>query len=133
MQATASPFQQALRAGMDSIRGVVGVRVEYRRGDSWVMLDAIPATSETASQESAQGFYSRVQMRDYLIDAEQLVLDGVRTTPTEGDEVIETHAGRRHVYEASGAGSGGSPWRYSDPGRTRFRVHTRLVSEGVVS
>lgn len=73
------------------------------------------------------GMVRKLQSRDFLIRAADLVLDGVTTVPRSGDRVRETVGAQTFVYEMMAPG-GEPPWRYSDPYRRALRVHTKHVA-----
>ncbi len=74
------------------------------------------------------GAHERVESRDVLLAAEELVLGGAATLPERGDRVFEERDGVRWEYEVMAPGQ--EPcWRFSDPYRRTFRVHTKLVGK----
>lgn len=62
--------------------------------------------------------------RDYLIPASVLTIGGTRFEPEEGHRIVEVLNGVTREFEII-APLGEPPWRWSDPGRTMFRVHTK--------
>jgi hypothetical protein len=76
--------------------------------------------------ESSTGVAERFEARDFIITAADLVLDGVVVLPERGDRIKETVGGQTLVYEVVGPGQ--EPcWRWSDPYRLAFRIHTKQV------
>ena len=73
------------------------------------------------------GIVHKLQSRDFLVRAEDLVLNSALTLPKAGDRVRETVGMQTFVYEVMAPG-GEPPWRYSDPYRKTLRVHTKHVS-----
>ncbi len=73
------------------------------------------------------GMVRKLQSRDFLIRAADLVLDGALTLPRAGDRIRETVGAQTFVYEAMAPGAE-PPWRYSDPYRRALRVHTKHVA-----
>ncbi len=73
------------------------------------------------------GIVHKLQSRDLLIRAADLVLNSELTLPKAGDRVRETVGTQTFVYEVMAPG-GDPPWRYSDPYRQTLRVHTKHVS-----
>jgi hypothetical protein len=61
---------------------------------------------------------------DFLIAAGEL--SGL--TPQRGDRITRSLGNRTLVYEVLPPG-GAPPWRWSDPGQTRRRIHTKLISD----
>lgn len=73
------------------------------------------------------GIVHKVQSRDFLIRAADLVLNAELTLPKAGDRIRETAGAQTFVYEVMAPGTE-PPWRYSDPYRKTLRVHTKHVS-----
>jgi len=99
--------------------------VTYVRGDDSVELDA--AVGRTVFEvDNGTAVLEKVESRDFLVRAADLVLDAQRVLPERGDKVRETQAGTVYVYEVMAPGR--EPcWRYSDPYRRALRIHTKLV------
>lgn len=76
------------------------------------------------------GVLHRIQSRDFLVLAADLVLGGEQTLPKAGDRVEETVGAKTYVYEVMAPG-GEPPWRYSDPYRKTLRIHTKHVGTEV--
>lgn len=72
------------------------------------------------------GVVQRIESRDFLILASDLVLDGNVTLPERGD-IIEEQAGTQTLqYEVTAPGK--EPcWRYSDLYRQTLRIHTKAI------
>jgi len=106
--------------------------VVYRRGDDSAEVAA--TVGSTAFERADEyGVVHRIESRDFLIAAADLVLAGTATLPKPGDRVTETGDTTVHEYEVMGASSrgGGEPaWRYSDPQRLTLRIHTKFVRTG---
>lgn len=103
---------------------VAGVTVTYTRGVTSVSLPALEGRTVFASQQEGA---PRVEFgdRDYLIELADLTTFG---DPQVGDRITETLAGVARVFEVRTPGTGEPAWRWSDPGHTRYRVHTTRVS-----
>jgi hypothetical protein len=97
--------------------------VAYHRGNASVSLLATVA-SQRAEQVDEHGLIQQIESRDYLIRVEDLELEGERTLPQAGDLIKEPGAGPTAVYEVMSHG-GEPPFRYSDPYRQTFRIHTK--------
>jgi len=101
------------------------VTVTYVRGAATVVL---PATiGRTVFEQQGQyGVLERTESRDFLVRAEDLVLEGIVTLPERGDRVRETDGGKVFVYEVMAPGQ--EPhFGYSDPYRRTLRIHTKQV------
>ena len=101
--------------------------VTYRRG---ALSASVQATiGETVFRLSDPlGAEVRHVRRDYLILAEDLVLDGQTVLPERGDRIEETEGSETQVHEVMGPGGGEPDWRYSDPYRKTLRIHTKHVA-----
>jgi hypothetical protein len=100
--------------------------VTYERGPDSVQLAATVGRTEF-EQVDEHGIVQRLQSRDYLLRAADLVLAGQVTLPKSGDLIRETDGGQTFVYGVMAPG-GEPPWRYSDPYRKALRIHTKHVS-----
>lgn len=100
--------------------------VTYRRGDAAATVQATLGKT-VAEQDSGEGLITRMEIRDYLIDTDSLVLDGQHQLPERGDRIEEVDGGQRFVFEVLPIGSDRA-WRYSDPFRLKLRIHTRLIA-----
>lgn len=99
--------------------------VTYRRGADAVVVQATIGRT-VCEQDDGTGIVVRSQVRDYLIDAADLILQNQLTLPERGDRVEETDGGQKFTYEVMPLGTE-SHWRYSDPYRTTLRIHTRHI------
>src|SRR4051794_37527237 len=99
--------------------------VVYVRADSSTTLRATIGRSEFEMDEG-NGLVTRVESRDYLILVDDLVLDDQPAEPQPGDRIVEGDLSDGVVYEVM-APVGQHCWRYSDPYRQTYRVHTKYV------
>jgi len=73
--------------------------------------------------DKGYGLFERVEARDYLVEVVDLAEFG---EPERGDGVKDTLNGKVEIFEVMAPG--GEPhFRYSDPYRKVFRVHTKHV------
>ena len=100
--------------------------VIYRRDDQSTVVNATIGTTK-GEQDAGDGLILQTEIRDYLIDAADLSLDGTLTLPERGDLIIEVESGVRFTYEVLPIGNQ-KPWRYSDPFRLKLRIHTKLIA-----
>ena len=100
--------------------------VSYHRGVASVELGATVGRSEF-EQVDDYGLVQRIESRDYLVQAADLVLNTQRTLPHAGDKIRETQGAQTFVYEVMAPGNE-PPYRYSDPQRHALRIHTKLVA-----
>ena len=101
--------------------------IQYLRKGNSLEVAAVIGRSVFDVSDAAGGLL-RLEARDYVIVAGDLVLNGAAITPQEGDQIQETGAdGTPATYEVARFGS--EPcWRF-DPYRVRMVVHTRKVSQ----
>ena len=100
--------------------------VVYQRGADAVEIAATIGRTEF-EQVDEFGAVQRLQSRDFLVRAADLVLAGAPTLPKAGDRIRETVGAQTFVYEVMAPGNE-PPWRYSDPYRKALRVHTKHVA-----
>lgn len=99
--------------------------VTYGRGDASVELMATVGRTEFEVRDD-YGVLEKTESRDYLVRAEDLILDGVEVLPERGDEIREAEGGKVFVYEVMAPGR--EPhWRYSDQYRETLRIHTKFT------
>ena len=101
-------------------------KVIYRRGQLGVELSATIGKSEY-DQDSSDGLITRSQVRDYLINTDELLQSIIATLPKRGDQIVELENNQTFVFEVMALGSE-PPWRYSDPFRNKIRVHTKQIA-----
>ncbi len=99
--------------------------VMYQRGGDEVELSATIGRTVFEQDDHAGGL-TRIESRDFLIRAIDLVLAAETTLPQPGDRIIETDAIATYTYEVMAPGNE-PPWRYSDVNRTTLRIHTKHV------
>ncbi len=100
--------------------------VVYQRGGSAVELAATIGRTVFEQDDHAGGL-TRIESRDFLIRAVDLILAGDVTLPQPGDRIVETDSIATYTYEVMAPGSE-PPWRYSDVNRTTLRIHTKHVA-----
>ncbi|MEL6499736.1 MAG: hypothetical protein AAFZ67_11580 [Planctomycetota bacterium] len=100
----------------------------YRRDDDGV--DVTATVGSTAFERADEyGVVHRIESRDFLIAAADLVLGGTTVLPKPGDRITEAGSTSLHEYEVMAPG-GEPAWRYSDPQRLTLRIHTKFVRTG---
>lgn len=89
----------------------------------------VPATigRTVFEQTDEYGGIVRTESRDFLIQAQALVLGGQRTLPRAGDRIREPEGAQVLVYEVMAPGHE-PPYRYGDGYRALLRVHTKHVA-----
>lgn len=100
--------------------------VTYQRGTSSVELQA--TLGQTSFEQSDEyGIVQKVESRDFLVRADDLVLDGETVLPRAGDIIRDTNGANVFVCEVSAPGNE-PPFRYSDPYRKALRIHTKHIA-----
>ncbi|MCL4198852.1 MAG: hypothetical protein KJZ69_15300 [Phycisphaerales bacterium] len=100
--------------------------VTYQRGGDEVELAATIGRTVFEQDDHAGGL-TRIESRDFLIRAADLVLAAEITLPQPGDRIIEIDAIATYTYEVM-APRAEPPWRYSDVNRLTLRIHTKQVA-----
>jgi hypothetical protein len=95
----------------------------YRRGESQIAILAAIGTTYV-SQFAGDGLSVKVEVRDYLVDVDLLRIDDELIEPRRTDKIIEVIDGFAHHFEVLPIGEE-REWRYSDPYRNKFRIHTK--------
>ncbi len=95
--------------------------VTYRRGFSSVDVPATVGATPFQADDGS-GAVIEQEIRDYLVAAADLVLDGVQVQPERGDEIVDA----ARVYAVMDLGP--EPhYRTADPSGRTVRIHTKLV------
>ena len=100
--------------------------VVYVRGELYVELKATLGRTVFALDQEITGVPVEYGEVDFLIRSSDLVLAGQRVEPADHDEIWWTDEGVTRVYEALAPGNEPS-WRYADPFRRMFRIHTKFI------
>ncbi|MBN9521084.1 hypothetical protein J0H58_21625 [bacterium] len=107
-----------------ALPAALGGAVTYTRGAQQIpVADAV--VGRTVFSSNQQGA-ARVEFgdRDYLIPVASLTALG---EPTAGDRITDVVNGVELTFQVQKPGTGEPAWRYSDPGRTTYRIHTKRV------
>ena len=103
----------------------LGRQVLYQRGSHNVTVIATLGRS-TFELDDGAGAVLRVESRDFIISAADLVLSGQGVEPRSGDRIIQAAEGTLWVYEVTAIG-GEPAWRWCDPYHRAMRIHTKQV------
>ena len=110
----------------DQLKTHASRQVVYRRGVEQVVVQATIGRTLLKLDDGYGGVRMEWTDRDFLIQANDLVLGGNAVLPERGDVIRETHGGRTFVYEVMAPGK--EPvWRWSDVFRKVLRIHTKQV------
>ena len=77
--------------------------------------------------DNGHGVLERIESRDYLLLADDLVLASIPVLPQRGDRIRETQGTTTYVYEVMAPGQEPA-WRWSDAYRKTLRIHTKHIS-----
>lgn len=103
----------------------VASAVVYYRGTGSVAASATIGQTEFAQDDGQFGIRT-FHSKDFIFLATDLVISGSQITPTAGDRITEVVGGKTLTHEVT-SHAGNPVYRYSDPYRTRIRVHTKQV------
>lgn len=123
-----SDILQTACSALQAVRhGSLSQTVTYRRGEATIEIAATIGRT-IFEVDDGQGVIVQVESRDWLVRVSDLVLGwpGVATEPKPGDRVEATSGATVRVYEVT-AMAGEKCWRYSDPYRETFRIHTKQL------
>jgi hypothetical protein len=99
--------------------------VTYQRDDAAAVVSATIGKTVFTIEEGG-GIATQYVSRDFLIMGAELVLAGQAVLPQRGDRIRELQGEQTFVYEVLAPGK--EPcFRYSDPYRKTFRIHTKQV------
>ncbi len=99
--------------------------VTYERGATTVAVQATIGRTVFEIDDEF-GVVHKLESRDFLIHAADLVLGGSTVLPERGDRIRETVGTTTYIYEVMAPGK--EPhFRYSDPYRKTLRIHTKQV------
>ena len=118
-----------LKTGVTRLAEIIKARaastVTYIRGGYSVDLSATFGRTEY-EQLDTDGFGIRMDTRDFIVTAADLVMNSVAITPQNGDTITETVGGVTRTHEVLGIGTGPC-FAWSDPHRTMMRIHTKQL------
>ena len=121
-----SVFDDALTAGIGTIRIVCGVAVIYRRGNRVAQITATRGRTECVADGAPA--LVRAALTDWIIARDALDFGDGAFEPVVGDEIVETRAnGSIHTFEVVSLDDEGCS-REHDPGGTTLRVHSQLCA-----
>jgi hypothetical protein len=101
--------------------------VTYKRGAQSVVVSATIGRT-LVDTEDDNGLTIRAQVRDYLIQAADLVLAGQPVLPLRGDQIIEVDGATTYTHEVLPLGPAEEMYRWSDEYHKLLRIHTKQIS-----
>ena len=99
--------------------------VTYKRGVESVSVSATIGRT-MFEVDNGQGVLERIESRDFLVLAADLVLGAAPTLPQRGDRIRETQGTSTYVYEVMAPGKE-PEWRWSDAYRKTLRIHAKHI------
>lgn len=99
--------------------------VTYHRGASSVEVPAMVGATRF-EVDDGYGVIVEQDMRDRIIAADELVLDGERTLPELGERIHEERDDVTYIYEVMNLGAE-RHYRFCDPSGKTLRIHTKHV------
>ena len=100
-------------------------QVIYARGAQTKEIPALVGKT-VFKVDKGYGLFERVEARDYLIEVADLVPLLGGSEPERGDRIKDTLNGSVELFEVMAPGGEGH-FRYSDPYRKVFRIHTKHI------
>ena len=123
-----SAFETAAAAIAASLQAAAGMTVTYRRGGEQptsAEVTAVPSDREVEIV-SADGFPEVARIRDWLIEAADLVAFG---DPLKGDQIDEVRGTTTYTWEVMPPAPGEPAFYASDTARQLLRIHTTQTAE----
>ncbi len=111
----------------DQLHEHVAKQVTYRRGIEEATIRATIGRTLLKLDDGYGGVRMVWTDRDYLIRVADLVLGGNRAEPQRGDKVQEIVGTQTLEYEVLAPGQE-PPWRWADPHRQMYRIHTKHIA-----
>ncbi len=121
------PIPDVISSALNTARQAFASSIVYRRGANSVAITSAGIGSTRTFIETAEAGRLEVRSRDYLIAPADLDFGDGPTEPRDGDRIEETRDGKTYTYQVVTI-QGETPWRWSDPYRKQFRVHTQHVA-----
>lgn len=105
----------------------LATEVTYSRGAASVSLSATIGRTIFESEDDLQvGNIRRIESRDFIVRAADLVLDSATVLPEDGDEIRIAVGATTHVFEVLSPGDE-PPFRPADLHRIDLRIHTKHI------
>jgi hypothetical protein len=111
----------------DQFHEHVAKQVTYRRGVDEVVVRATVGRTLLKLDDGYGGVRMVWTDRDYLIRAVDLVIGGNPAQPQRGDQIREVVSAGALIHEVLAPGEE-PPWRWADPHRQMFRIHTKHIA-----
>ena len=125
-----TPVERANLAARTMHKRLSGRSVVLRRyvGGVEKLGYATATIGETRGEEYiSEDMTVLVRYRDFFIDVKEYVIDGVQVEPQPDDQIDETIDGVVYTFQV--LPNAGEPNRFSDTGRTIWRLHTKEAKD----
>lgn len=119
-----SLFSDALAGGLAAIARIAGDPVSYSTGEVTVALTGVVPGTTRYEALTSNNTTVVAESADFIVERAQLVSADDPIIPVPGHRLV--HQGR--TYEVLPLGDNEPCWRFSDPGHTRLRIHTKDVT-----
>ena len=120
-------LERAARWAKDRFDASTSILVDYTRGvHSVEALKAIPRRPEFGGSEPTEGAQATALEMDFVIAAEDLVLDSVRVTPLKGDVIRYVRPDLQIAFYDVLPVADGRCYTISDNEGILYRVHGKL-------
>ncbi len=122
-----APIKNAIDAAFGTLKALAGASITYRRGPHSTPLTA-PKDSSQFERDAGEGISESYETTDFLIAVDELIIDGERTFPKQGDVIEETDpdTGQTYTYRTVSP-TGEKFYSYAGGMRRVLRVHTVLT------
>lgn len=118
--------ERALQIGQKAGARLTAVDLTYTRaGSDPVNLTGTQGKKLWKIQEQGRPVVM-VRSVDFLIDVEDLVIDGTPAEPAEFDTIARVIGSKTYTYRVLDLGKTIPFFSYADTGQTRYRIHTKL-------
>lgn len=104
-----------------------GRTIVYHRGDLSDTIDGATKGKTAGELQTEHGMTLAADISDWIIPVNDLVLNGQKIEPEEGDQIVETLNGTEVVWEVASPGEPEPAWKYEDQYRQAYRIHTKQV------
>lgn len=123
-------MRDLVAGGLAAIRQAHGVSITVLRGAYKCPIAnvGIGRSSFVSQDDGDEGGAVTFETRDYLIGVSDYKFDNVPCEPLEGDRIQETINGKVLTFRVSKP-AGEPEFKYSDSGRTQYRVHVEAIDE----
>jgi hypothetical protein len=111
----------------DQLHEHVATEVVYRRGAEEAAVRATIGRTLLQLDDGMGGVRMEWTDRDFLVRAADLALGGSPVPPQRGDQIREAAGTQTLMYEVLAPGAE-PPWRWADPYRQMYRIHTKQIA-----